>query len=251
MSALFRFELIRLKNKKLLILMPLIFIVIGIAGMFLSNIFYKKVDGQIKILSVLNAYNQFTFIFFSFIYIYIYSTDIKNGINVYVTQIGYSLKEIIFCKTVILYVISFLASNCTLIILFFSLGNTDLTYLFTMLVDLDINLFFILLFSLFLSLVFKNTMTATLICFAMFIVFNTVNLMFFGVFNQADPNSISYNAILASIGEPVQQRSLSKLGINLANYKYLFLVFPSFIWISLLAITDSLLLKKRGNKIEL
>jgi hypothetical protein len=251
MSTLFKFELLRLRNKKLLLLMPLVFIVIGIAGMLLSNMFFQEVNGQIKILSVLNAYNQFTFIFFSFIYIYIFSTDIKNGINVYMTQIGYSVKQIIACKTMIMYGVSLISSNLILIVLFFMLGNHDVSYLSTILLDLDINLIFIILFSLLLSLIFKNTMTATLICFAMFIVFNTVNMVGFGLFNQADPNSISYNAILASIGQTVTHRSLSKLEINLADYKYLLIMLPNAFWILLLMITNNFLIRKRGNKIEL
>lgn len=251
MKSLFNFEFIRLKNKQLLLLMPLIFLIIGIAGMLLSNVFYKEVNSEVKILSVLNAYNQFTFIFFSFIYIYIYSTDIKNGINIYITQIGFSLKQIVFCKTLLLYLISLVSSNITLTILFFTLGNQDTSYLFTLLLDLDLNLLFIIFFSLFLSLIFKNTMTATLICFAMFIVFNTANLLFWGLFNQADPNSISYNAILASLNQPIEQKSLASLEINLADYKYILILLPNIIWIVLLMLTNHLLLRKRGNNIEL
>ncbi len=251
MKQLLKFELTRLKNRKLLLLMPLVFIIIGISGMILANVFYEQVDAKIKILNVLNAYNQFTFIFFSFVYIHIFATDFKKGISVYMAQIGYSLKTTLITKSIVLYLISVISSNITMIVLFYALGNSDFSYLFTLLFTFDINLIFIVLFSLLLSLLLKNSMTATLICFAMFIVFNTANLMFYGVFNQADPNSISYNAILKSIGEKVTHRTLSGISLDLVQYKYLCILLPNILWVTLLSSFILILIKKRGNKIEL
>jgi ABC-type transport system involved in multi-copper enzyme maturation permease subunit len=227
--------------------MPAVFIVIGLAGMLLANVFYEKVDSEIKILNVLNAYNQFTFIFFSFIYILVFAQDYKKGINVFMEQIGFSEREVLCSKGVWLYLISLLSTNITLIILFFYLGNNDISYLCTMLFSLDLNLIFIILFSMFLAVLVKNNMIATLICFAMFIVFNTANLLCFGIFNQADPNSISYNAIYQAIGEKVTQDTLNSLPFRLADYTLPLIILPNIVWIILLALTI-LFLTRKGRK---
>lgn len=75
MSRLFKFEIKRMKYKKIHIILPLIIISIGLVGIITGNAFNENLTSKVKMLNIFQAYTQFSFIFLGFVYIYLFTED--------------------------------------------------------------------------------------------------------------------------------------------------------------------------------
>ena len=103
MSRLFKFEIKRMKYKKIHIILPLIIISIGLVGIITGNAFNENLTSKVKMLNIFQAYTQFSFIFLGFVYIYLFTEDSIKGTDKYISQLGYSLAVQILFKSLILY----------------------------------------------------------------------------------------------------------------------------------------------------
>ncbi len=244
MGKIIAFEFERIKNKKIIILLPFLLVLIGFAGILLGNLYYPEGDVDVRILQVYSAYIQFVFIFTSYVYISSYTSDFGNGNYAFMKQLGYSFIKVIVSKTILLYIITVIFTNLFLISASIYLGCTNIGYLIAIIISLDLSLLFVILFSLFISLLIKRTTQATLVTFGMFIVFNISNLLFYGLTNPSDANSISFVTLQKMSGLPITHDTLSTLSIDFEKYRYLFITIPSLIWIMMLCVGIGILSKK-------
>ena len=128
MSRLFKFEIKRMKYKKIHIILPLIIISIGLVGIITGNAFNENLTSKVKMLNIFQAYTQFSFIFLGFVYIYLFTEDSVKGTDKYISQLGYSLAVQILFKSLILYAYTLIITTAFIIgysFYRFRLFNTD------------------------------------------------------------------------------------------------------------------------------
>lgn len=251
MKKLVNFEFKRLKNKKIIILLPILLLLIGFAGILLGNLYFKSGSDKVRLLQIYSAYVQFVFIFTSYVYISTFTNDYANGNYAFIKQIGYSFGKILFAKTIILYLITVVSTNLFLIIASFYLQCTDVSYLVILIISLNLSLLFVILFALFISLIIRKTTQATLVTFGAFIVFNITNLVTFGLTNPSDANSISFVTLQKLASLPITHDTLSTIDLDFIKYRYLLITLPSIFWIGLLLLVIIILVKKGVSKNEL
>lgn len=129
MSRLFKFEIKRMKYKKIHIILPLIIISIGLVGIITGNAFNENLTSKVKMLNIFQAYTQFSFIFLGFVYIYLFTEDSIKGTDKYISQLGYSLAVQILFKSLILYAYTLIITTAFIIGYAISINFTDLDYL--------------------------------------------------------------------------------------------------------------------------
>lgn len=115
MSRLFKFEIKRMKYKKIHIILPLIIISIGLVGIITGNAFNENLTSKVKMLNIFQAYTQFSFIFLGFVYIYLFTEDSVKGTDKYISQLGYSLAVQILFKSLILYAYTLIITTAFII----------------------------------------------------------------------------------------------------------------------------------------
>ena len=115
MSRLFKFEIKRMKYKKIHIILPLIIISIGLVGIITGNAFNENLTSKVKMLNIFQAYTQFSFIFLGFVYIYLFTEDSIKGTDKYISQLGYSLAVQILFKSLILYAYTLIITTAFII----------------------------------------------------------------------------------------------------------------------------------------
>lgn len=249
MSRLFYFQYVRLKNQKLLILLPILLLFIGGSGILLGYIYYEDMNAnpQMWLLSLYNSYTQFTFLFLIYIFVSFFTNDFANGIYPYMKQIGFSIKKCIVSKAVLLFLIPFIGMNMFFVITSLAVGNKDCYFLFLILFSVNLSLVFIVLFTLLLSLLIRKTMVATLSGYSLFVVMNIVNFFGFGLTNPADGNSISSITFQAICGMEVTHYSLKTLDLDYNKYSLVLTAGPTVIWILIIFLAIMCLLKKEDK----
>ena len=249
MRRLFAFQGIRMRNNRTLFLLPILLIIIGISGIFLGNLFGgSAATPKTRLLSLYNAYLQFTFLFLLYVFVSTFAKDFSNGTYTYMKQIGYSMTKCLVSKSVILVLCSFFVIDIFMIISSFVFHNTDFEFLVLMLFSINLAIIFIIFFAMVLSLTIRKTMPATLTGYGMFILLNIVNLVGYGITNPADGNSLSYTTFSALSGQTISHYSLSKVTIDYEKYRYILTTVPAFFWICILLIVVVLLLKRKSMR---
>lgn len=253
MSRLFEFQFVRLKNQKLIILLPVLILIIGGAGILLGYIYYKDadVDSRMWLFSLYNSYTQFTFLFLIYIFVSFFANDFKNGIYSFMNQIGFSIRKCIAGKAVLLFTITVIVMDLFFIITNFAVGNTDYYFLFLVLLSVDLSLIFIVLFTLLLSLSIRKTMAATIVGYLLFLAMNVLNFIGFGLTNPADGNSISSVTFQAMCGIEVEHYSLKTLDLDYNKYSLLLATGPTLVWIFIIFMAIMCLLKKESKLYEI
>lgn len=252
MKELLLFQIKRLKNKNILTLIPGLLVVIGIMGLLLGIMVYGKgASPAFWLVSVYNAYTQFTFLFMIYVFISTFSDDFSNGIYAFMKQIGYSFSRCILSKAIAVYVMTFLGTNVFILITNFISGNEDFNYLFTILLSVNLSLVFIVLFAIILSLLIKKTMTATLVGYGSFLVMNILNFVGFGLTNPADGNSISSVTIRFLAGRPLEHYSLKTTNIDFEKYGFQLATLPVLTWDFILLLIVIFLIKKEAKRNEI
>lgn len=210
MKRLIKFEFLRLKNNKILFFLPLLLVIIGFSGILLNNVYYNETSTpQLMMFNIYNSYAQFTFLFVSFIYIYYFSEDFGKGSYSFYKQIGYSLSKCLFTKAFLLFIISVLTIDFFFIVTALALEINSLSYVLLLISSINVCLLFCIVFSLFLSMLFKKTMIATVINFAIYILCNILNLVAFGLSNPLDGNSLNTTTIKYLATGDLTHKSLS------------------------------------------
>lgn len=251
MSKLIKFEIKRMINNKILFLLPILLIIIGFAGMAISFATGNQENlPEIKFLSIYSAYTQLTYLVLIYVFINSFASDFSNGVYPFMTFMGFSTAKCIRSKLYILTFTSVLIIDIFTVIASVTLRNTNYNLLILTLVSLDLSAIFIILFSLFLSLTIKKSLPATLFGYAMFVVFDIVNLFLYGLTNQADQNSISTSTLYAISGSGViPNKNLMQLNLDFELNKYIYIFLPSLCWIVLLIIINTLILKRKSKHV--
>lgn len=248
MKKLLKFELKRFKHRKILILLPLILIAIGVAGLLLGSAYHNNFTPKLNMLNVYNAYSQFAFLFVSYIYISVLTEDFSKGYYRFFEQIGYSLSKCIFIKSLILFIISIIVTDLFMIIYALIINVADLQYLGLMLISVDLGLLFILLLSNVLALIFKKVTIATVLSFVLYIVFDFANLVAYGLTNPCDANSLACVTFGQLSGLELTHDSLSKLNLNFVDNSVIFTTLPAIIYCLILIGINIILIKKENKK---
>ncbi len=246
MKRLFYFQFVRLKNQKLMLLLPILTLFIGGTGILLGYMYYGGINTapQMWLLSLYNSYTQFTFLFLIYIFVSFFTNDFTNGIYSYMKQIGFSLKKCIVAKMILLFLVTFGGTNLFFIFTSIVVGNKNYYYLLLMLLSVNLSLIFIILFTLLLSLILKKTMVATISGYLLFMVMNVINLFGFGLTNPADGNSISSITFRAISGREVTHYSLKTLNLDYSKYSLILTSGPTLVWIGIISVIIICLLKK-------
>lgn len=253
MKNLLLFQLKRLKNKNVLILLPCLLILIGFFGLFFGVVFYgKQAPPAMWLVSVFNAYTQFSFLFLIYIFVSTFTDDFHNGVYSFLKQLGFSYKQCLICKVISVYVICFIGTNIFMILTNLIGGNKDINFLLIILLSVNLSLVFIILLTVILSLVLKKTMTATLVGYGLFLIMNIINYIGFGLTNPADGNSISSVALrhLAD-NSMIEHYSLKRTTINFDKYGSLLAVMSPLIWDLILILIVLILVKREDKKNEI
>lgn len=156
MSRLFKFEIKRMKYKKIHIILPLIIISIGLVGIITGNAFNENLTSKVKMLNIFQAYTQFSFIFLGFVYIYLFTEDSVKGTDKYISQLGYSLAVQILFKSLILYAYTLIITTAFIIGYAISIHFTDLDYLILIVCSIAAALLFTITFACLMSIIFKK-----------------------------------------------------------------------------------------------
>lgn len=223
MKKLLIFEFLRLKNNKILFILPSLLILIGISGILLSSVYFgTQSNYKLVCFNIYNAYAQFTFLFVSYIYIYYFSEDFKKGIYSFYRQIGYSLRSCLFTKFLLLVLISILFVDLFFLFIICFFKAQDASYVALLISSVDVSIIFCITFSLFLSVLFKKTLIAVAVNFAIYILSNVLNLILFGLANPSDGNSLNTTTIkYLSTGE-LSHKSLSTVNWDFDSMKIIF-----------------------------
>lgn len=252
MKKLLVFQLIRFKNKNILLLMPGLLLGIGFMGLLLGVMVYGiNAAPEMWLVSVYNAYTQFTFLFLINIFVSTFSDDFTNGIYNFMRQIGCSFKQCIWSKAICIYFMTFIGTNVFILFTYFISANNDIKYLSTIMISVNFSLIFIILFAIILSLTIKKTMTATLIGYGSFLIMNILNFIGFGLTNPADGNSISSVTIRFLAGGSLDHYSLKTTNIDFQKYGFLLAILPVVAWDFILLMMVFFLIKREGKKNEI
>lgn len=248
MKVLLEFELKRLKYRKILMLLPLILITIGIAGILLGSAYHNDFTPKLNMLNVYNAYSQFAFLFLSYIYISVLTEDFSKGYYRFYEQLGYSLSKCLFVKSLILFIISIIVTDLFLIIYSSIINVADAQYIGLMLLSVDLGFLFILFLSNVLALIFKKVTIATVLSFALYIFFDFANLIAYGLTNPCDANSLSCVTFGQLSGLDLTHDSLSKLSLNFVDNSFIFTTLPAIVYCLILLGIITILIKKEIKK---
>ena len=103
MLKLLKFEFKRLWKTKALVLLWILCVAIAVMGAVLNNFFYDGIDDSYrKLLSIFNAYTQFSYLILGFLFVTVFTRDNTNGIVNFYKQIGFSQLSQYTCKTIML-----------------------------------------------------------------------------------------------------------------------------------------------------
>ncbi len=253
MVRLFQFQFIRLKNQKLIILLPILLLIIGGTGILLGYIYYNDIGAESRmwLFSLYNSYTQFTYLFLIYILVSFFANDFKNGIYSFMNQLGFSIRKCVAGKAVLLFAITVIIMDLFFLITNFAVGNEDYYFLFLILLSVDLSLIFIVLFTLLLSLVIRKTMVATIVGYLLFVAMDVVNFVGFGLTNPADGNSISSITFQAMCGMEINHYSLKTLGLDYDKYSLILATVPTLVWIVIIFVAIMCLLKRENKLYEI
>jgi len=225
----------------ILVLLP----VIGAAGIILGTTMYgADAPPKMKLLSIYNAYTQFTYLVLIYAFIATFCNDFTNGSYSFMKQIGYGIKENIRTKAIILFTVVVVFIDLFFLITNLILQSRDYKYLCTVIATVDFCVVFILLLAMLLSLMIKKTLPATLTAYGLFMVMNVLNYICYGIFNPADGNSISSVNLQLLAGLHTGHYTLGNLKMTSETVSYLLTIAVPAIWSALLLLLVVIFVKK-------
>lgn len=204
MNQLISFEWLRMLNTKRVIFLVVAFFVTGLSGILLGSIYADKGMTAVDIfLFIINAFNQFVFVFVAYFYIISITNDFEHHIFFMYHQYGIPIKNVIMCKVLLNLLVSILCTSLFLLGAFFLLEMDDYTLLFSGIIEVMFAVIFSVLFSTAIAFLCRKTMLAFIINFICFIFFNVGNLLFMGVLSPADVNGLPFSAIRMIAEKPI------------------------------------------------
>lgn len=244
---LFKLEFTRMIRSRILQLSLGLLLLIGVLGMVLYNAYYKpRNDSRYVLLSLYNSYTQFTYLVLGFVFVSTFCKDFQNGVYAWFKQIGYDFRHVCIVKLIVLLVTVLPLLNIVFIGAQLIIRNTDVGYFSLCIACVNLDVIYIVILSLFISVLFKKVIQSTLIMYGLFIVFNGMNLVLYGMINPADSNSISSYYLGKLLNSNQSHYSLTKVSLQDSLLCLVSLLLP-IIWIILLLIAT--VFTKRHRKV--
>lgn len=245
MKNLFKFELLRLKYKKIILFLPLIVFGIGFVGAIIGSAYSETVSNEMKMLSIYQSYTQFSFIFLGFIYAYVFTEDFSKGIGNYLEQMGYSLLKQLIVKIIILFILTCLSILLFTLVYSLIIGFNDCEYICLLLASIIFGILFIIIFTCFVSVLLKKVLLTTLVEFVLYILFDVINIYLYGLTNPCDANSLSTITFKYLSGIELGHKTLETLNLSFESNKILFTLGPAAVYAIIFSIILFIIVRTR------
>lgn len=251
MIKLLKFHMLRLLDSRKIYLILFLIIIIALSGVILNEVFYSEISNfKTVILSLYNSFTQFFFLIFSYVLVSYFADDIQRGCDVLFSYIGISSIKFIFSKMIIIFLVCCLFIDSIFAIVALIYRCNDANYLIRVIGLLDLCIAQVVALACALSVLIKNTTYASATMYGIFLVSNIVNLIGFGLGNQADGNSLSSYVVSRLSGVEVKHFSLSCHPQLDDGFFGLFCAFIiSVVWIVVLLIFSVIFIKRRYNEV--
>lgn len=231
---------------KVLYLAWFLCIIIAVLGMVLNRLFYgDTADSSTKMLSIFNSYTQFSYLILGFLFVTTFTKDNVNGVTSFYKQIGFSYTKQYFGKMIVLFVCIVPVIALITIICNFIYGNSNLDYFIVLLIAIIVSQIYIMLLAILISLIFENTVKAVLLFFGLFIVFNLLNIVCFGLVNPADSNSILTYCLANWFEKGMSHYSLDNVSDFVLKNKVIICCLQPLACCAILAILDIIIIKRK------
>lgn len=248
MIMLFRLEWKRLRRSYVIPLCLLLLALIGLLGAILSCIYYSKQnDPRYLLYGLYNSYAQFTYLVLGFVLVSVYAKDYQNGVYAWYRQMNMSFKQVTTAKMTVLLTLILPFLNAIFIIVQIVSKNQDIGYFFMCLVSANFSMVYIVALAFIISILVKKVIQATLIMYGLYVLFNGLNLIGYGIINPSDSNSI-VTYYLGKIINPSQTHySLDKLTLSTSCMRGIAFGLP-VLWIVILLIIWKVVEQKERSK---
>lgn len=248
MITLFKLEWKRLKRNFVIPLCLLLLALIGLLGAVLSHIYYSKQnDPRYLLYGLYNSYAQFTYLILGFVVISVYAKDYQNGVYAWYRQMNRSFKQVATAKTMVLLTVMLPFLNVVFIIAQIVSKNQDIGYFAMCLVSANLSMIYIVALAFIISVLVKKVIQATLIMYGLYVLFNGLNLIGYGVINPSDSNSIVTYCLGKIINPSQTHYSLDKLSVSASCMRGIAFGVPILWMIILLVIWKVVEQKERGR----
>lgn len=220
MQALFKFEWKRLNRSKATCMAIILIVLIGVLGCILNQVFYAGLEAPKEcLISVFNSYTQFTYLILGFLFVQNFAKDYKQGVAGFYNQMGFGIMKQNFCKMLVLITVTIPAIDFFIIMSSIYYGNSSWKFLLLMLLIIDLSTLYIILLAMLVASFGKSVVGSVLVFYGLFIGFNVINLLGFGLSNPADGNSISTYLFSEYAGRRMNHYSLDKIREHIVMYK--------------------------------
>ncbi len=241
---LLNLEIKRMFRSRIIQLTIILLILIGALAMFLYNIYYSsRNDTRYVILSLYNSYTQFTYLVLSFVFVSTFCKDFQNGVYAWYNQLGYSFDKVCISKFTSLFLTVLPLMNIIFISANIISRNSDFKFFILSTICVNLDVIYIIVLAFFISVIFRKVVQSTLIMYGIYVIFNGVNLMCYGLVNPADSNSIS-SYYLGNLIITQSHHSLDKISLSNNLLCSLSISLP-IIWIVVLLIATTFITKRR------
>ena len=230
---LLNMEIKRMFRSRIIQLTIILLILIGALAMVLYNIYYRsRNDSRYVLLSLYNSYTQFTYLVLSFVFVSTFCKDFQNGVYAWYNQLNYSFGKVCITKFISLFLTVLPLINIVFISANFISGNRDFNYFMLSTTCVNLDVIYIIMLAFFISVIFKKVVQSTLIMYGIYVIFNGINLMCYGLINPADSNSIS-SYYLGKLIITQSHYSLDKISLS-DNVLCSLSIFLPIIWTAVL-----------------
>lgn len=192
MTELVKFQFKRaLESKKIILTLGLMLLIL-IASYALWRVYYMPLgESRYSVLTLYLVFTQFFYLVFAYLLVSVFADDIKSGAVVLFGYMGYGCLAIVLSKIIYCLVLFIPLTDLILVVWATANGCHDLGFLGEVIALLDLCIIQVVLLASFLSLIIKKTNIATIVMYGIYLCFNVINLLFNGLTNQADSNSLS------------------------------------------------------------
>ena len=223
-------------------------VVIAVLGMALNELFYKNDNNPMgKMMSIFNAYTQFSYLILGFLFVQTFAKDYPNGVVNFYKQLGYSLTQQYICKFLVMVICTVPCIDVVVLICNFAYGNNNMKFLLIELLSLTFTLGYIILLAMFVASILKNTVKAVLVFFGLFVLFNIINIVAWGLINPADGNSIVTFCMSNWAGRKVSHYSLDRFFEQIMKYKEIVSCFVPLGWCMVMTIINTVTTKIKNR----
>ena len=246
MHRLLRFEFVRLIRSGVAAMTIALILAICILGMVLDYVCYSNNSPMASMISIYNAYTQFTYLILGFVFIQTFTKDYERGVNNFYIQQGYNMIDFYVSKFILLVLLTLPVIDTLLIAANILYNNSNVMFLAEMIIIVDLSIVYIILLSMAISILTRKVVQAVLIFYGFFILFNIGNLFLLGLFNPADVNSFSAYLLNLMANQNVTHYSLDGINLGSIQHKTIISVVIPLLDSIIILLVDVLLLNNKS-----